>query len=86
LRTLRITETTQQILQELSQLTGLSMQAVLDHAIEAYKCTVFLEKLGADFEAHRTNASLLEEELQERALFDLSITDGPLENERAAEG
>jgi hypothetical protein len=74
--TLRTSESTHRALKELSQLTGLPMQSVLDRAISAYQRTVFLEKLNEDFAALRSDPDAWREELAERELWEQSLPDG----------
>ncbi|MCX6366115.1 MAG: toxin-antitoxin system protein [Armatimonadetes bacterium] len=74
--TLRTSDTTHKNLKELSILTGLPMQTVLDQAISAYQKDIFLEKLNEDFAALRANPKAWQEEQGERELWEQSLSDG----------
>ena len=78
---LDISDMTHQYLNELSDLTGLPIQVVLDHAISNYRRTVFLEKLNGDFAALRSNPDAWKEEQEERQLWEQTIADGLLSKE-----
>ncbi len=65
--TVRIDKAAHQILRELAEQTGESMQAVLTKAIEEYQRTQFLDGLNADFAALRSKPKAWQEEQEERA-------------------
>ncbi len=71
--TVRIDETAHQILRELAEQTGESMQGVLVKAIEEYRCKQFLDGLNADFAALRNNSKAWQEEQKERAAWDATL-------------
>ncbi len=78
---LRTSDTTHRNLKELSVLTGFSMQAILDQAVAAYRDNLFLEGLNEDFATLRCQPNAWQEELDERALWEKSLSDGLLEGE-----
>jgi predicted transcriptional regulator len=75
-RTVRVSSKTHHLLKELSELTGQSMPAVLDKAIEAYRRRQFLDGLAADFARLRQNPKAWRQELEERAEWDAMLADG----------
>lgn len=83
---LRANDTTHKNLKELSHLTGLPMQAVLDQAVSAYRRTVFLEKLNEDFAALRASPEAWQDEQTERALWEQTLADGLSEADRLPQG
>ena len=79
---LRTSDTTHKNLKEISVLTGFSMQAILDQAVAAYRDNLFLERLNDDFATLRSQPDAWQEELDERALWEQSLRDGLLQEER----
>lgn len=79
--TLRTSETTHKNLKELSILTGLSMQAVLDQAISSYQRALFLEKLNEDFATLRAYPRDWDEAQEEYKFWEQSLADGLLSTE-----
>ncbi len=74
--TVRITETSHRMLQELAEQSGESMQSVLDKALEQYRRQRFLEAANADYAALRRDPEAWKEELEERKLWDQALSDG----------
>ncbi len=74
--TVRISKSTHAALRALAEESNESMNEILDRAIELYKRQRFLEGLNADFPALRKNKAGWEEELAERALWDVTLADG----------
>ena len=74
--TVRISPKTHKSLKELSELTGEPMPAVLDKAIEAYRRRQFLEGLASDFARLRQDPKAWQQELDERAAWDATLSDG----------
>ncbi len=72
----RVSKQTHQQLTELAKENGLSMQTVLDRAVEAYRRQSFLEALNADFAALRQDPQAWQEELEERKLWEQTLLDG----------
>ncbi len=72
----RVTKQTHQQLAALAQENGLSMQTILDQAVEAYRRQSFLEALNADFVALKTHSEDWAEEQEERKLWEQTLADG----------
>lgn len=72
----RVTKQTHQQLALLARENGLSMQTILDLAVEAYRRQSFLEALNADFAALRANPEEWAEEMEERQLWEQTLADG----------
>lgn len=77
--TVRISEPTHQMLQELSEQMGMSMQGVLDRAIEDYRRKRLLEQANAGYAALRGDPQAWQEELAERAEWESTLADGQAE-------
>ncbi len=80
--TLRANETMPQTLKGVSPLTGLPMHAVLDKAVSVYQRILFLEKLNEESAALRADPQAWQEEQEERALWEQSISDDLPREER----
>jgi len=74
--TIRISNTSHNILKELAARSGESMQAILDQAIEQYRRQVFLEEANQAYAALRNNSEAWQAELQEREAWDITLADG----------
>jgi hypothetical protein len=72
----RVTKQTHQQLATLAEENGLSMQTILDRAVEAYRRQSFLEALNADFAALRAQPDKWAEEQAERKLWEQTLADG----------
>ena len=72
----RVTKQTHQQLAALARENGLSMQTILDRAVEAYRRQSFLEALNADFAALRANPEEWASEMEERKLWEQTLADG----------
>lgn len=72
---LRIGEETHRKLRELARREGVSMQAVLDKALEEYRKKQFFDSLGAAFEALKTDPKAWAEEQQERKVWAQTVAD-----------
>ena len=72
----RVSKQTHQQLTALTKQNGLSMQTILDRAVEAYRRQSFLESLNADFAALQTRTEEWTEELAERKLWEQTLADG----------
>lgn len=66
-------------LQELSGLTGESMQSILSRAVEEYRRKVFLEMANQSFADLRNDPARWQEELAERAAWEAALGDGLVE-------
>ncbi len=76
--TISINETSRQLLCELAEQTGQSMTDVLDKALDAYRRQLFFEQLNVGYADSRAWA----EELQERKLWEVTLMDGLVPDER----
>jgi hypothetical protein len=74
--TVRVSEPTHQTLRELSEQLGISMQGVLDQAIEDYRRKRVLEQANAGFAALRGDSEAWKDELAERAQWESTLADG----------
>jgi predicted DNA-binding protein len=74
--TISLSEATHEMLAALTELTGETMQTVLDKAIENYRRHIFLLQANRAFAALRQNEELWQEEIEERDLWDQTISDG----------
>ena len=72
----RITPRSKAVLENLAEQEGLSMQAVLEAAIEHYQRNKFLDEVNAAYAALRNDAEEWKAEEQERELFDNTLADG----------
>jgi hypothetical protein len=72
----RISNTTHQILRQLSAEVGESMQTIVEEAVEQYQRRRFLEGLNQDFKALKEDPEAWQEELAERSLWDNTLLDG----------
>jgi len=73
---LRVKKSTHKTLKALAQQIGVPMQEVLTRAVEDYHRKCFLEGLAADFAALRSDPEAWENELLERAAWDVTLADG----------
>ena len=74
--TVRISPTSQEILRDLSAKSGLTMQAVLEDAIELYRRERFLAKANEAYAVLRRDPKKWKAELAERAAWDATAADG----------
>ena len=72
----RVTKHTHRQLATLAKENGISMQAVLDLAVEAYRRQSFLAALNDDFTALKAQPQEWAEEQEERNLWDQTLMDG----------
>lgn len=72
----RVSDTTHQLLRNLSKEFGESMQTIIDEALEQYRRRKFLEGLNEDFRALKEDAEAWQEELEERKMWDKTLLDG----------
>ena len=78
--TIRIKREFREILRELAENAGRSMQAVLEDAIKEYRRKRALEQLNSAFAALKADPEAWEEELAERAEWDVTLQDGLNDN------
>ncbi|MBC7529592.1 MAG: toxin-antitoxin system protein [Chthonomonadaceae bacterium] len=72
----RVNKQTHQRLVSLAKENGLTMQIILDKAVEAYRRQTFLEGLNADFAALRAQPEEWRAEQEERELWETTLADG----------
>jgi hypothetical protein len=72
----RISEESHQVLRELSEHEGISMQSLLDEAVEQLRRLKFLAQANAAFAALKADPSAWKEELDERKLWERTLSDG----------
>ena len=68
------------LLKQISEKTGKPMQLVLDEAVELYRREKFFEELNREVLATKSDSKLWREELEERALFEGTLSDGLIED------
>jgi predicted transcriptional regulator len=73
---IRIDEHALEVLRELARTQRQTVQAVVNEAIENYRRQKFLEEANAAFAALRSDPQAWGEELQEREIWDRTISDG----------
>jgi hypothetical protein len=61
---------------KLAETVGQPVQKVLDQAIEQYRRQIFLIQTNQAFAELKSNPALWQEELAERALWDVTLADG----------
>ncbi len=72
----RISEESHQVLRELSEQEGTSMQNLLDEAVEQLRRRKFLVQANAAFAALKADPKAWKEELEERKLWERTSSDG----------
>ncbi len=65
-----------QLLLQLAELEQISIQTVLDRALESYRRELFLKQANAAFDALKQDTEAWGEELEERELWDSTLADG----------
>jgi predicted DNA-binding protein len=73
---IRISPYTKSALRELAKSQGKPMQTILDEAVEQYRRDRFLDQVNAAFAALKSDPKAWKEELDERALWDQTLSDG----------
>lgn len=74
--TIRITTETRNILSELMQTTGMSMQAILEHAVDLYRRQQMLLALNDAYAALQSDEAAWDELEAERNEWDTTLPDG----------
>jgi hypothetical protein len=72
----RISPHAHELLRQLAEEEQASMQAVLDRAIERYRRESFLRAANNEFQALRSDPRVWKQEVQERQLWEQTLTDG----------
>ena len=74
--TIRLKESTRQVLRELARLDGISMQRVLDRAIDDLRRKRFLEEVNQGYAALRADVTASAAEDAESEVWDATLLDG----------
>lgn len=74
--TIRIKESSRDILRDLAEQEGLPMQTILERAIESYRRQIFLTELNNAYATLHDDRKSWTEVEQERAAFDSTLEDG----------
>jgi predicted transcriptional regulator len=74
--TIRVSVETRKRLHELAESSGVSMQKVLDNALDVYRCQQLLEEANAAYGALRSDAEAWAEVERERQEWDATLGDG----------
>ncbi len=72
----RITDRTDTNLEELKEMLGKSKQAILEKAVDLYVREQFLKKTNEEYEQLQKDPEAWKQELEERALWDVTLADG----------
>jgi Asp-tRNA(Asn)/Glu-tRNA(Gln) amidotransferase A subunit family amidase len=72
----RISKHSIEALRDLAKARSVSMQEILDQAIEAYQRQKYLEDVNTAYAALRDNPRAWAEEQEERSAWDLTLADG----------
>jgi hypothetical protein len=72
----QISEKSLEVVRNISERNGLEISDVLDKAVEAYRREVFLDDTNRAFETMRDDSGSWQEELEERALWEDTLSDG----------
>ncbi len=74
--TVRVTPGSRESLRRLAKQAGISLQAVLERAVQEYETKQFLEAANRSYAALRKNSKAWEQELRERTAWDVTLSDG----------
>jgi hypothetical protein len=74
--TVPISESSQQLLQELAARTGRSISDILDSAIDEYRRKLFLDAMDSGYGDLQSNPQAWAEHLAERRSWDVTLSDG----------
>lgn len=74
--TVRVRKETHELLRELAEQTGESVQDVLAKAVEAYRRQFIWQRTNAAYAALRADADSWSEVEEERRLWESTVTDG----------
>jgi hypothetical protein len=83
--TVRISEVSHRILRELAEQSGQTMTDVLDKAIDAYRRKLFFEQMNAGYAELRADPQAWAAAEAERKLWDATLMDGLVDDERWTE-
>jgi hypothetical protein len=73
----RISPHAHELLRQLAEEEQVSMQAVLDRAIERYRRESFLRAANSEFQALKGDPRAWKHEVQERQVWEQTLADGP---------
>lgn len=73
--TVPISQPTRDLLRRCADETGQSMQAILEHAVEAYRRRLVLERTNAAFAALREQPEAWQVEQADREVWEATLTD-----------
>ena len=73
---LRLSKETHEKLRELARREGISMQGVLEKALDEYQKNQFFNSLDASFAALKSDPQAWAEEQQERRMWESTLMDG----------
>ena len=74
--TVRVSNHSRESLRRLASQAGISLQAVLERAIQEYETRQFLEAANRSYAALRKKPKAWEQELRERRAWDATLSDG----------
>ena len=74
--TVRISETSRDLLRELARHTDTTMQSVIERALMEYRKRLFWDRAAEDFKVMRENPEAWKEEIGERERWDAFLMDG----------
>lgn len=74
--TIRVSTHTHDLLRELAQHSGMSMQSVLEQALEQYRRQQFMERANVAYAALRADADAWDDLERERLDWDQTLADG----------
>ena len=74
--TVRISETSRDLLRELASHTDMTMQSVIECALAEYKKRLFWSQAEQDFKAMQGDPNAWKEEIAEREEWDTTLMDG----------
>lgn len=72
----RVNERTREVIRDLAQQVGESMQVVIDEAIEDYRRKIFFEKANTAYAALRQDPEAWDAMIAERNEWDATLADG----------
>jgi hypothetical protein len=73
---MRVRSDIHSLLRHMAEEQGVSMQVVLDRALEDYRRALVFEKAEQSYRTLRANREAWQQELDERALWDATLHDG----------
>ncbi len=74
--TVRISESSRELLRELARRTNSTMQNIIEEALAEYKKRLFWDQAERDFQAMREEPDVWEAEVAEREIWDATLRDG----------